>query len=304
LNNKTLVIISGPTASGKTALAIRFAKYFQSEILSADSRQVYKELDIGVAMPSEKELNTVKHHFIRSHTIHSPLNAWQYANEALTSIQRLFEKHDILFMVGGSGLFLKAVYHGIDLFPDPKPQLREYLNQLKITDYNKMLSLLEELDPDSYNALDLKNPARVQRALEVCMSTGEKYSNLKTNRKHHREFNIIRYSICLPGEILEQNISTRLDKMRNEGLSNEAGALIPFRHLSPLRTIGYRELFSFFDQEMTEDEAYEKIRVNTRRYAKKQETWLKKEPGFIRLDLNNIELYSNHPLKLLESQQL
>lgn len=295
MNNKTLFIISGPTASGKTSLTIRFAHYFCSEILSADSRQLYRELNIGVAMPSEQELQTVRHHFIRSHTIHSLVNAYQYATEALELIEQLFTKHDILFMVGGSGLFLKAVYHGIDLFPDPPASLREDLNEMKKNDFQKMLSLLEELDPESYNSIDLKNPARVQRALEVCMTSGQKYSRLKTNSVHQRNFQIIRYAISLPVKILEQNIADRLKKMREDRLTAEAEHLYPLRHLAPLCTIGYRELFSFFDGEISEDEAYEKIRVNTRRYAKKQEAWIRKEKCFSPLDQEKIEQLCNNP---------
>jgi len=282
--NKKLIIIGGPTASGKTKLSINLAKHFNSEIISADSRQVYKELSIGVAVPDENELKQAKHHFIHSHSIHSPLNAYDYSIEAIDLINKLFQNNEILIMTGGSGLFLKAVYHGIDLLPDPTPELRDELNQLAIFDYESLLLKLSELDHEYYKVVDKSNPARVKRALEVCITSGEKYSNLRKNQARNFDFQILKFAIKIERQQLDFNISGRLKIMREKGLTSEAKELFPHRNLSPLQTIGYTELFDFFDGKTNEDEAYEKIRVNTRRYAKKQESWLRRENCFTMLD--------------------
>lgn len=300
MKNKTLIIISGPTASGKTSFAIELAKYFKTEIISADSRQVYKELNIGVALPSDEELRSVKHHFIHSHSIFSPLNAYDYADQALKLISVLFGQHDYLIMAGGSGLFLKAVYHGIDTFPDPTDELRESLNHLKLTHYNKMLDMLEELDPLYFDEVDKKNPSRVQRALEVCITSGKRFSELRSNTARKLNFNIHKFALSPPREKLYKHISDRLKKMRLDGLTDEASGLFTYRHLTPLKSIGYQELFDFFDHKISEDEAYEKILNNTRRYAKKQETWLKKEKGFRFLDFQKTELVRKNFKMLLE----
>jgi tRNA dimethylallyltransferase len=277
---KTLVIISGPTASGKTSFSITLAQHFHTEIISADSRQIYKELSVGVAIPSIDELSAVKHHFIHSHSILKPLNAYDYATQALKLTEELFRKCDVLIMAGGSGLFLKAVYDGIDVFPDPSNELRNFLNELKVSDYSRMLEMLRDADSQTWERIDRNNPARVQRALEVCLTTGKKYSDLLGKIKRKHEFRIRKFAIMPPMSVLDQNIDKRLRSMRENGLTEEAKALYPHRHETALKTIGYRELFDFFDGKFTEDQAYEKIRVNTRRYARRQNTWLRKRKGF------------------------
>jgi tRNA dimethylallyltransferase len=286
--NKKLIIVAGPTASGKTGLAIELAQYFQTEIVSADSRQIYKELNIGVALPSKQELSSASHHFIHSHSIHSPLNAYDYSVQAIKKAEELFQKHNVVIMAGGSGLFLKAVYDGIDDFPDPTPALRSELNTLKKENFESMLVQLQKLDPEYYAIADKQNPARIQRALEVCITSGVKYSQLCKAEKRQLPFQVIKTALMPSRELLDERIHSRLELMRKAGLTNEAYELIQFRHLSPLKTIGYRELFEHFDGKMSEDEAYEKIRVNTRRYAKKQITWLKRENDFRFFDSGSI----------------
>lgn len=300
MKHKQLIIISGPTASGKTSLAISVAKQFQTEIISADSRQIYKELNIGVALPSNQELQEVKHHFIHSHSIFSPLNAYAYAEEVILLVNDLFKKHDILIMAGGSGLFLKAVYFGIDKFPDPPESLRESLNNLRNKNYEKMVEWLKQLDPEYYETVDLKNPTRVQRALEVCLTSGKKFSNLRLNQPKSHHFNFTKFAIQIPREDLFLRISSRLETMRKEGLTKEAAELYKFRHLTPLKSIGYQELFDFLDNRISEDEAYQKILTNTKRYAKKQETWLKKESEFIFLQPEQADQVRNNQHNILD----
>jgi len=285
---KILLMIAGPTASGKTQLACDLALKFKTEILSCDSRQLYKELNIGVAMPDDITLNAVPHHFIRSHSILNPVNAYDYAEMADELLEKLFVHHDVCIMTGGSGLFLKAVYHGIDEFPDPTDKLRSDLDTMKAQDYPKMLEMLKSLDPQFYDEVDRDNPARVQRAIEVCVTSGQKYSELRQNVPVQKNYKILKYALMPPREVLKERIETRLQDMRNAGLTEEARSLLEYRHLTPLKTIGYRELFAYFDGIYTEDEAYEKIRVNTWRYAKRQLTWLKKE-GFEKLDPDEID---------------
>jgi tRNA dimethylallyltransferase len=277
--NKILLIIAGPTASGKTQFAVDLALQLKTEVLSCDSRQFYKELNIGVAMPDQSILQAVPHHFIRSHSILTPLNAFDFAMMVDQLLENLFQKHDICILTGGSGLFLKAVYHGIDEFPDPSKKLRRELDAMKLQNYPKMLDMLKELDPQFYNEVDVNNPARVQRALEVCLASGERFSELRKNVPAEKKYRILKYAFMPSREELSSRIDLRLENMRSAGLTDEARSLLKYRHLSPLKTIGYRELFAYFDGEYSEDEAYAKISVNTRRYAKKQLTWLRKE-GF------------------------
>lgn len=286
-NLKKLIIIGGPTASGKTKFAIEVAKYYNTEIISADSRQIYKELNIGVAVPDDSELLEAKHHFIHSHSIHCPLNAYDYSIQSLDLISNLFKTNDILVMTGGSGLFLKAVYHGIDLLPDPTPELRNELNQIANYNYESLLKKLLDLDPEYYQIVDKNNSARVKRALEVCLTSGEKYSKLRKNQARNFDFQILKFAIKIERSQLDYNISKRLNIMRENGLTSEAKNLYEYRKLSPLQTIGYTELFDYFDGLHSEDEAFEKIRINTRRYAKKQESWLRRENCFEMLEYEN-----------------
>jgi len=292
---KILLIISGPTASGKTSFSITVAQHFHTEIISADSRQIYQELSVGVALPSVEELSSVKHHFIHSHSILKPLNAYDFAAQVLKLTEELFRKHNVIIMTGGSGLFLKAVYDGIDHFPDPSRELRKYLDNLKKNDFARMQNMLMDADPETWEKIDKSNPARVQRALEVCLTTGEKYSEMLGKVKRTHDFRILKYALMPPMDVLNENIRQRLTCMRENGLTEEARTLLPFRHETALQTIGYRELFDFFEGKCAEDEAYEKIRINTRRYAKKQITWLRREKDFVFLSPDEVEKYKRNP---------
>ncbi len=289
-SEKTLIILAGPTASGKTPVAASLAAKYDTHVVSADSRQLYKELNIGVAMPEVEILNAVPHHFIRSHSVYEPLNAFEYGRQAEEVLKKIFETHQYVVMTGGSGLFLKAVYHGIDEFPDPSPALRKSLDKMRMTQYGEMLVKLKALDPEYYEVVDRNNPLRVQRALEVCIASGKKYSSLRQSNPVTKKYRIVKLALSPDRETLFHNIDLRLEKMRKDGLTEEARSMYHLRHLSPLKTIGYRELFDFIDGKYNKDDAYEKIRTNTRRYAKKQMTWLNSE-GFLRIQKEDVLNY-------------
>lgn len=280
MSRKILKVIEGPTASGKTALAIEWALQAGTEIVSADSRQFYKELNIGVARPSAQELATVPHHFIACKSIFGYYSVSHYEQEALALINQLFERHDILIMAGGSGLYVNAVCHGIDELPDPSPQLRQQLKEQESKEgLESLQELLKKLDPVFYGQIDLQNPVRLRRALEVCLTTGKPYSSLRTNAKKQRPFEIERYVLNRPKEELHERIAKRTDAMMQEGLLQEAKALYPHRELNALQTVGYRELFDYFDGKISLEQAVTDIKTNTRRYAKRQLTWLRKQDG-------------------------
>lgn len=280
MSRKILKVIEGPTASGKTALAIEWALQAGTEIVSADSRQFYKELNIGVARPSAQELAAVPHHFIACKSIFGYYSVSHYEQEALALINQLFERHDILIMAGGSGLYVNAVCHGIDELPDPSPQLRQQLKEQESKEgLESLQELLKKLDPVFYGQIDLQNPVRLRRALEVCLTTGKPYSSLRTNAKKQRPFEIERYVLNRPKEELHERIAKRTDAMMQEGLLQEAKALYPHRELNALQTVGYRELFDYFDGKISLEQAVTDIKTNTRRYAKRQLTWLRKQDG-------------------------
>ena len=275
---KILKVIEGPTASGKTALAIEWALRYGTEIVSADSRQFYKELNIGVARPSVQELAAAPHHFIACRSIFSYYSVSHYEQEALDLLNRLFERHDTVILAGGSGLYVNAVCHGIDQLPDPSPQLRQMLKEQETREgLESLQQKLKELDPVFYGQIDLQNPVRLRRALEVCLTTGKPYSSLRTNSKKTRPFLIERYVLTRPKEELHQRIEQRTDAMMQAGLLEEAKALYPHRELNALQTVGYRELFDYFDGKISLEQAVTDIKTNTRRYAKRQLTWLRKQ---------------------------
>ncbi|MDE5575055.1 MAG: tRNA (adenosine(37)-N6)-dimethylallyltransferase MiaA [Bacteroidales bacterium] len=275
---KILKVIEGPTASGKTALAIEWALQAGTEIVSADSRQFYKELNIGVARPSVQELAAVPHHFIASKSIFGYYSVSHYEQEALALLDQLFERHDTVIMTGGSGLYVNAVCHGIDELPDPSPQLRQQLKEQEAKEgIASLQAKLKELDPVFYEQIDLQNPVRLRRALEVCLTTGKPYSSLRTNAKKQRPFAIERYALNRPKEELHERISKRTDIMMQSGLLEEAKTLYPHRELNALQTVGYRELFDYFDGKISLEQAVTDIKTHTRRYAKRQLTWLRKQ---------------------------
>lgn len=281
LNNppkKTVIIICGPTAVGKTSVAIAVAKHFKTEIISADSRQCFKELTIGVARPSQEELNTVTHHFIASHTIQEEVTAAAFEQYALQKTNELFEQHDIVVLVGGTGLYIKAFCEGLDLIPDVPAEIREDI----ISNYESkgMKWLQDEVkkkDPAFYAEGEIQNPQRMMRALEVMEATGQSILSFRKGEKAKREFNIIKIGLELPREELIRNINTRTDAMMEAGLLNEVKSLLAFKNLNALQTVGYAELFDHLDGKMTLPEAIERIKINARQYAKRQMTWFKKD---------------------------
>jgi tRNA dimethylallyltransferase len=279
LNSKnTLIVILGPTAIGKTALSINIAKYFNTEIISADSRQFYKELKIGAAPPSSEELNTIKHYFIGNLTLHDYYNVSIYEKDVLNILETIFKNNKIALMVGGSGLYIDAVCSGIDDLPNPEPEIRQTLNQTFEKEGIEALRFqLKLLDPEYYYMVDLANPKRLIRAIEVCLVTGETYSSLRTKPKQNRKFNIIKIGLNRKREDLFDIINKRVDSMIDKGLIEEAKELYPYKSLNSLNTVGYKELFEYFDNKISLEKAIEKIKTNTRRFAKRQLTWFLKD---------------------------
>ena len=275
---KTLIVILGPTATGKTQAAIDLAEKLNTEILSADSRQIYKELKIGSACPSPDQLARVKHHLIGRISVPEEYNAARFESDALKIIDKIFRKQDYVVMVGGSGLYIDALCKGIDELPDPDPALRKRLNeQLRIHGLGSLQQKLLELDRVYYEKVDLKNPKRVIRALEVCLMAGKPYSGMRKNKPKKREFRIEKFGLEIPKETLNERINGRVDSMMEQGLLEEARSLLPFRNANALNTVGYKELFEYFDGKVTREGAIDNIKTDTRRYAKRQMTWFKKD---------------------------
>lgn len=275
---KHLIIITGPTAIGKTRVAIETAKFFNTEIVSADSRQIYRELSIGTAVPSAAELNSIKHHFIHSHSIRDNYNASRYETEAMELLEKLFKKYSTVVLTGGSMLYIDAVCKGIDIMPDVDPELRQNL-KTKLNDegIESVRFQLKQLDPEYYKQVDLKNPARIVHALEICLMTGKPYSSFRTSSNKERPFSIIKIGLDCNRADLHQRINQRVDKMIEAGLEKEARSVFPLIHLNSLNTVGFREFFAHFNGEISKEKAIELIKRNTRRYARKQLTWFRKD---------------------------
>lgn len=271
---KKLFVVIGPTAVGKTDYAISLALKFGSPVISCDSRQIYKELKIGTAPPTPEQLLAVKHYFIFSHSIHDYYTAGKYEVEALALLEELFKTHDSLVMAGGSGLYVDAVCRGIDNFPATDIALRELLMQRLANEGLESLRMeLKLLDRESYEAIDIANPQRVVRALEVSLQTGEKFSSFKSYQSKSRDFEIEKIFIERPREELYERINRRVELMMENGLLDEVRALYEFRERPALKTVGYRELFDYLDGKYSLDDAVELIKRNSRRYAKRQMTW-------------------------------
>ncbi len=272
---KRLLIITGPTASGKTAEAIGLAREMGTEILSCDSRQFYREMRIGVARPTDEELAAAPHHFVACRSVTEPYNISDYERDAMAVIDRLFaDGHDTVIAVGGSGLYVDALRLGVSTMPDPTPDLRARLQQMPLEEKRAQLRLL---DPDYYARVDLRNPVRLQRALEVCLMTGRPYSQfLADHRPAPRPFDIEVRVTRLPGDELRRRIDLRVDRMMADGLLDEVRSLLPYRNLSTLRTVGYRELFPVLDGTEKIADAVAKIKLNTWHYARKQQTWCRR----------------------------
>lgn len=273
---KKLIVIAGPTASGKTSLSVALAKQLNASIISADSRQFYKELSIGTAKPTEKEMEGVPHYFIGSHSITTPLSAGQFEKLALEKVKQLFQKNEFVIVIGGSGMFIDALIYGTDQLPHD-PKLRSFWNQkFKECGLEFIQSQLKELDLDYYNQVDLNNPIRLIRALEVINITGLPYSSLRKNEKTFR-FDTSYFVLHHPREKLYERINQRVDNMIEEGLIQEVQDNLLNKKLQSLNTVGYKEVFSYLDNEISREEAITLIKRNTRRYAKRQLTWLRRE---------------------------
>ena len=276
--HKTVVIIAGPTAVGKTAVAIEVAKHFQTEIISADSRQCFKELNIGVARPSLEELQMIKHHFIASHSITDEVTAATFEKYALDKVNELFQQHDIVVMTGGTGLYIKAFCEGLDLVPEIPAELRnEIAAKYKEEGIEWLRNKIKEKDPRFYSEGEIKNPHRLMRALEVIEATGKSILAFQKRVKIKRDFAIVKTGLELPKKELLWRISTRVDNMMKAGLTDEVKTLLPFKHLNALQTVGYAELFDFLEDKKSLTNAMEEIKIHTRQYAKRQMTWFKKD---------------------------
>lgn len=275
---KKLFVIVGPTAVGKTALAIALAKQLGTEIVSADSRQVFKEMELGTAKPSEEELREVKHHFINSHTIHQDFNAGQYEREAYPLLESLFKVHNHVVMVGGSGLYIKAILDGFDEIPEVPESVRTLIEkQYAENGINWLQAELARLDPDFYKTIDQQNPHRLIRALEVSMFTGKSIQHFRGKLKREHSFEVIKIGLEMEREKLYERINMRMDKMIEQGLFEEAKGLFPLKHLNALQTVGYQEIFDYLDGKYDREEATRLLKQHSRHYAKRQITWFKRD---------------------------
>ncbi|MCC6287469.1 MAG: tRNA (adenosine(37)-N6)-dimethylallyltransferase MiaA [Chitinophagaceae bacterium] len=277
-DKKTCIVIVGPTASGKTKLSLLLADYFKTSIISADSRQCYKELNIGVAKPDEKELQRIKHYFINTHSIHEEINAAVFENYALAAVEEIFAEKDYAVMVGGTGLYIKAFCEGMDDMPGIDESVRATLrNEYSNKGFDWLQEMIKAHDPLFYAQGEILNPQRMLRALEVKLSTGKSVFEWYTIKKKQRPFNIIKLGIDIPREVLYDQINKRVDMMMEAGLPEEAQSLTDYRYINALQTVGYKELFDYIDGKVTLNEAADNIKKNTRNYAKRQMTWFRKD---------------------------
>ncbi len=281
-SRKTLVVIVGPTAVGKTAVAISVAKHFHTEIISADSRQIYKELTIGTAKPTEVELNQVPHHFIDSHSIHEDYDAAQFGEEALNLICKLFELHDYLVVCGGSGLYIKALLEGFDDIPEVPDEIRDQLiEEFEDKGLLWLQNKMRELDTDHFQKIDQKNPVRLMRALEVKIATGRSIADFQISVKKQHPFKIVKVGLELDRLTLYKRIDERMDSMIASGIFEEAQKLYPHKNRNALQTVGYREIFEYLDGKYDKEEAVRLLKRNSRRYAKRQLTWFKRDEEIV-----------------------
>ena len=291
MKNNTLIVIAGPTASGKTTFSIKLAKALNTVIISADSRQFYKEMSIGTAAPTPKELLQVKHYFVHNISIENKYDVADYEREVLQLLDELFKIHDQVVMTGGSGLFIDAVCNGIDEMPDVQPEVRQKVEtMLKEGGIDALSKELQQLDPEYFAVVDQQNPRRLQRALEVCYQTGKPFSLFRTGTTAKRDFEIKKYALLWDRQELIQRIDRRVDLMMEQGLLEEAKALYPKRQLNALNTVGYKELFSYFDGDCTLAEAVEQIKIHTRQYAKRQMTWLRRDKEYLWIKYDSLIL--------------
>lgn len=275
---KTLLTIVGPTAIGKTRMAIALATHFGTEILSCDSRQFFKELRIGTAVPSAEELMAAPHHFIQHKSIFEAYSVGDFERDAIALLDKLFKKHDVVVMVGGSGLYAKAIIDGLDDFPEVDEVIRQELNEAYAQKgIGYLQELLKTLDEVQYNQMDVQNPQRLIRALEVCRASGKPYSSFLQRKEKQRDFTSVQIGLTADRTEVYERINKRVDMMLEEGLLIEAQNMMPYKHLNALQTVGYKELFSFFEGECSFEATIEAIKMNTRRFAKRQFTWFQKD---------------------------
>ena len=300
---KYLIVITGPTGIGKSKTGVLLAKHFHSEIISADSRQIFREMTIGTAVPTKEELSEVRHHLIHSHSITENYNASRYETESIELIEKLFVTNNILFLVGGSMLYIDSICKGIDEIPNIPAEIRESVqNQFRTEGLESIRLQLKKLDPEYYHSVDLKNHTRIIHALEVCLLTGKPYSSFRLNRNKLRSFKIIKIGLNCDREQLHNKINNRVDQMIADGLEKEARNLFHLRDLSSMNTVGYRELFDYFDGTITKDQAIELIKRNSRRYARKQLTWFRNDPEvkwFEPQQFNEIKNYIEAQIKMV-----
>jgi len=276
----TLIVLLGPTGIGKTDISIDIARHFGCDIISADSRQFFREMRLGTALPSLEQLAEIKHHFIGFLSVKDYYSSNLFERDVLGILPDLFKKNSVVLMTGGSGMYIDAVCDGIDDIPDVDPEIREkFARKYKEEGIEGLRIELKLLDPEHYEKVDLKNPRRIIRALEICETTGQPYSGFLTKQKRRRDFEIIKTGLKRPREELFDRINRRVDLMIRDGLEEEVRNLFGFRHLNALNSVGYREFFDFFDGKTTRDKVIELIKRNTRRFAKRQITWWSKDEG-------------------------
>jgi len=285
----TLIVVAGPTASGKTNLALDIAEHFHAEIISADSRQFYKEIPIGTAAPSKELQFNIKHHFIGNLSLTDDYNASRFEKDVISLLKKSFQEKSVMILVGGSGLYIDAVCNGIDEIPDADIQIRKEVKKM-FADKGVigLRELLSKLDPEYYLVVDNNNPVRMMRAIEVCFQTGKKYSELRHNEKKHRNFKIIKIALEVPRQTLNERINNRTDKMIDNGWVDEAKSVFGMKQLNSLNTVGYKELFNYIEGESTLEFAIEKVKINTRRYAKRQMTWFRKDKDYMWFSPENV----------------
>ena len=300
MKTKYLISIVGPTAIGKTALSIKLAQHFNTEIVSADSRQFYKEMTIGTAAPSKEELNAAQHHFIHHKSIQDTYSVGDFEREAIHRLDTLFQTNNVVIMVGGSGLYVNAVTKGLDYFPDVDATVRDDLNiRLKNDGIENLQDQLKHLDLKTYNTIAIDNPHRIVRALEICIGTGKPYSSFLTNSSKKRDFKVITIGLDAERPIIYERINKRVDIMLAKGLIDEVKELLPHKHLNALNTVGYKELFNYLEEKWELDFAVSEIKKNTRRFAKRQLTWFRKDETIQWHNFNSeintiIECVKNH----------
>lgn len=296
-----LINIVGPTAIGKTALAIKLAHHFGTEIISSDSRQFFKEMSIGTAVPSEEELSEAVHHFIQHKSVFEPYSVGDFERDAIKFLENFYKKNSIIIMVGGSGLYSNAVLYGLDEFPDISQQIREDLNsEYKNKGIEFLQKKLQQLDPQHYENVDIYNPQRIIRALEVCIGTGKAYSSFLNKKKKDRFFSFIQIGLIAEREAMYNRINLRVEKMLENGLFREVQRLYKYKNLNALQTVGYREFFDFLDSKINFNQAIELTKMNTRRFAKRQLTWYNKQTDIqwfdYKTNLSEIVNYINSKL--------